>query len=87
MKIKTSKSALERSFKTIYAFGYCELQYELQGINPDYYVVGKYGWDADVYKLNNTTILVTGDRPFGKDPNRQEKKEVCAMINNLKKNR
>ena len=42
--------------------GYCELQDALQGIEPDYYTAGLYGWNCDVYTIAGLTIC-TGYRP------------------------
>lgn len=42
--------------------GYCDLQAALQGIEPDYYTAGLYGWNCDVYTIAGLTIC-TGYRP------------------------
>lgn len=42
--------------------GYCDLQDVLQGIEPDYYTAGIYGWNCDVYVIAGLAIC-TGYRP------------------------
>ena len=65
MKIKVSKKEVVESFKNIICIGYCDLQSLLSYIDADYYTSGVYGWNADIYKINNNTVIVTGYRPFG----------------------
>jgi hypothetical protein len=54
------------------------LQDFLCGISPDYYHAGVYGWDADIYILDDTTVLVTGYRPRG---NYIINNEFCRILN------
>jgi len=56
--IREAESAGRPSVRT----GYCELQDALQGIEPDYYTAGVYGWNCDVYTIAGLTIC-TGYRP------------------------
>lgn len=41
--------------------GYCGAQSLLSGIEPDYYTVGQYGWNCDIYRIAGLTIC-TGYR-------------------------
>lgn len=41
--------------------GYCDAQYLLSGIEPDYYTTGVYGWNCDIYRIAGLTIC-TGYR-------------------------
>lgn len=45
--------------------GYCDLQHLLYFMDADYCTSGVYGWNADIYKINQNTCIVTGYRPFG----------------------
>ena len=59
----TAKDIRERArlrVPTVYA-GYCDAQYMLMGITPDYYTAGVYGWNYDVYSIAGLTIC-TGYR-------------------------
>lgn len=78
MKMRISEKELKKNFKNIYSVGYCELKM-LEFMEADYYTVGMYGWNADVFKIDNNTLLVTGYRTFGK----QVSKEVVNIYNNM----
>ena len=64
-KVKVTQREIKEGFKNIIEVGYCEIQHLLSHKNPDYYTSGVYGWNADIYKINNNTVIVTGYRPFG----------------------
>jgi hypothetical protein len=62
-KIKiTRRDALARF--NCFAVGYCNLQDLFYCEAPTYYTCGVYGWNADLYRFGDYTI-VTGYRPFG----------------------
>lgn len=65
MKIKTTKKQITNNYINIICVGYCDLSYLLKGQNASYYTCGVYGWNADIYHINNNTCIVTGYRPFG----------------------
>ena len=65
-KIKTTKKEIEENFNNIYCVGYCGLAHLLRYTDADYYTSGVYGWNADIYKIDYNTVIVTGYRPFGK---------------------
>lgn len=65
MNKQVTKKIIVEGFKNIIKVGYCELQSLLQLSNCNYYTSGVYGWDADIYIINNDTVIVTGYRPFG----------------------
>lgn len=59
MKYKTTFKDLKQAYKLV-AVGYCELQRALNYKSANAYVSSKmYGWRADIYELENFTI-VTG---------------------------
>ena len=53
------------AFDNVIRVGYCDMQDALKWREPDYYTVGVYGWNADVYVIDCDTVIVTGYRPFG----------------------
>lgn len=78
MKMRISEKELKKNFKNVYSVGYCDLKM-LEHLEPDYYTVGVYGWNCDVYKIDNNTLLVVGYRTFGK----QVSKEVVNIYNKM----
>lgn len=65
MKVKVTKKLIKEGYKNIICTGYCNLQNLLKYKEADYYTCGIYGWNADIYKINNNTVIVTGYNPFG----------------------
>jgi hypothetical protein len=61
MKTKTTAKAIKEHYKKCYSAGYCELQFLLSRIEPLYYHAGVYGWDYDVYIIDDVAIF-TGYR-------------------------
>lgn len=61
MKTKTTAKAIKENYKKCYSVGYCELQFLLSRIEPLYYHSSVYGWDYDVYIINDVAIF-TGYR-------------------------
>lgn len=96
MKFETTKKLIKQNYKNVICIGYCETAYLLKGCEEYAYTHGVYGWNADVYKINNNTVIVTGYRPFGdikppyelveKYENKAKKiyKEHCGTWENLK---
>lgn len=60
-KTKTTAKAIKESYKKCYSAGYCDLQFLLRYIDPLYYHAGVYGWDYDVYIIDDVAIF-TGYR-------------------------
>ena len=65
MKYRATKKDVTNGYYNIICLGFCDGQNLLSGLDPEAYTCGVYGWNADVYKINSTTALVTGYRPFG----------------------
>lgn len=63
MKIRTTKKSIKEAFPHIIGIGYCNAYYLLQGIEPDFYTCGVYGWNEDVYKIDYNIAIATGYRP------------------------
>lgn len=64
MTFQTTAKNILANYNTIIFTGYCNLQHLLQYENPIAYTAGIYGWNADIYTVNNIAIC-TGYRPFG----------------------
>ena len=60
-KTKTTAKAIKESYRKCYSAGYCDLQFLLSRIEPLYYHAGVYGWDYDVYIIDDVAIF-TGYR-------------------------
>lgn len=62
MKIEVTKKNVFLAFPNVVEVPHAfSVTYSLE---PDFYTTGAYGWNADVYRLSRTTVLVQGDRPF-----------------------
>ena len=61
MKYKTTIKALRNYGYNVVRCGYCDLQTLFNYRSPDAYTSGVYGWNFDVYELDNLTIC-TGYR-------------------------
>lgn len=66
MKFRTSEKAIRENYTNIICIGYCDLQNLLNYKPPIAYTCGVYGWNADIYEINNSTVICTGYRPIGK---------------------
>jgi hypothetical protein len=64
MKARVTAKQVRASYLNIIQIGYCDAYY-LLGRNPHYYTAGVYGWNADVYHIDQSMAIVTGYRPFG----------------------
>ena len=65
MKKKVTQKQVKAMYKNVVRVGYCELQALLRTKEPKFYTAGVYGWNADIYEVDNNTCIVTGYRPFG----------------------
>lgn len=75
MSIKTSKKEVLKNYKNVIGCGYCAIERLLQFKEPTFNTSGQYGWNADIYIINNQTVICTGYRPFGNfDGNKLSKK-------------
>ena len=59
MKTKTTMKLIRNNWKNIYQCGYCELQNIMNGIEPDHYTCGVYGWNCDIYCNFEYDIAIT----------------------------
>ena len=64
-KEKTTKKNITENYKRIISVPYCDIQTLLNMEDPRYYTCGVYGWNADIYRVDLDTVIVTGYRPFG----------------------
>ena len=69
-KQRTTARSIHESMRagapTVYV-GYCDAWAMLSGITPDYYTVGVYGWNCDIYIIAGLTIC-TGYRGMVGEP-------------------
>ena len=65
MKLKVTKKTILNNYEIVLSVGYCGTDDLLRGLSPAYYTDGVYGWNTDVYILDDDVVLVTGYRPFG----------------------
>lgn len=82
MKTKTTKKAIMSAYRNVIKVGYCDMQDALKWREPNFYTAGVYGWNSDVYVIDNDTVIVTGYRPFG---NVELPSEVMDMLNKCAK--
>lgn len=82
MKMKITKKAIIGAYRNVIKVGYCDLQDALKCREPNFYTVGVYGWNSDVYVIDNDTVIVTGYRPFG---NMELPWEVIETLNKCAK--
>ena len=78
MKTKTTKKAIMSAFENVIRVGYCEMQDALKWREPNFYTAGVFVWKADVYVIDDDTVIVTGYRPFG---NMELSREVIDTLN------
>ena len=66
------------AFSNVIKVGCCEMQDALKWREPNFYTAGVYGWNSDVYVIDQDTVIVTGYRPFG---NMELPREVIDTLN------
>lgn len=64
-KEKATRKSIVANYDRVISVPYCNLQTMLNMEDPRYYTCGVYGWNADVYRIDLDTVIVTGYRPFG----------------------
>lgn len=64
MKTRVTKREIMSNFSEIMEVDYCVIQRLLNHFSAQYYTSGVYGWNADVYVIDEM-VIVTGYRPFG----------------------
>lgn len=62
-KVKTTAKAIKNAYCNIITIGYCDMQYLLSYFTPAYYTCGVYGWNCDVFIIDDNTVIATGYRP------------------------
>lgn len=75
MERKLRMKEVKECYNNIISVGYCGAWYLLKCINREGWTCGVYGWNADVYEIDNSTAIVTGYRPFGDIYNHELTKE------------
>lgn len=65
LKVQVTKKQIKDNYRNVICVGNLNLYYLLRFKEARFYTAGMYGWNADVYEINNNTVIVMGDRPFG----------------------
>ena len=66
MKAKITRKELKNNYKNIIPAYFCSMQFLLKFENPKYYIGNNVdGWQADIYEIDNNTVIVTGYSVFG----------------------
>lgn len=76
MKYKTTAKEVKEGYYTIIRAGYCDLQSLLSYKNPVAYSKGLYGWNFDVYDIDNIAIA-TGYRGMPSKNSKEDYNLVC----------
>ena len=79
MKTQTTQKYIRAIENNIISIPYCNIQHLLTYTDANYYNAGVYGWNCDIYVLNNC-MIVTGYRPFG---NIKPKYDLCRKYDDL----
>lgn len=79
MKFRTTQKEIKNNYSKIVEIGYCDLQYLLRYFDPVAYTCGVYGWNADIYIIDNI-VICTGYRPFG---NIRPNWQIIEKYNNM----
>ena len=53
------------NYQYVISTGYCALQNLLKYRDPIAYTDGIYGWNCDIYEIEQTTVITSGYAPFG----------------------
>lgn len=89
MKIKTTRNALTALGLPIITIPYCGCQTLVKFQEPIAYNAGTYGWNYDVYKINNTLLVTGRTMPISGSPLnilmnlKKERNESITAIKNL----
>lgn len=59
MKTKTTMKHITNMYDNVYCCGYCDLQYIMRMVEPNYYNCGVYGWNCDIYTDYSKGIAIT----------------------------
>lgn len=62
-KKETTAKNIRQWYSKHWRVGYCDLQTIFNGVTPDYYTAGVYGWNFDAYESpDGDTVITTGYR-------------------------
>ena len=64
-KAHVTKKWVNQNFQRRLYTGYCNLQNLLWYKSPAYYTTRVEGWGADIYLIDQQTVIITGYAPFG----------------------
>ena len=70
------------------ALSYCQTQAALNLFGTDYkigYNAGVYGWNYDLYRINDIDIITGYNVPYGKYSNKDIKNKLIELENKIRK--
>ena len=59
MKTQTTIKSIKKNWSKVWSCGYCDLQYIMSGVEPQYYNAGIYGSNCDIYTDALRDIAIT----------------------------
>lgn len=80
---RVTKKSVKENYKYQIEIPYGYAQHLLIGRNRSFYTTGVYGWNADVFHINNDVCIVTGYNPFG---NNKPKTEIVKKYDDMARN-
>lgn len=88
MKYRVRTNELKKGYAKLYAINYCKAQCLLTYTRDIAYNEGTYGWNYDVYEINDYTAITTGYNPVGEIISceivkKYEQKAETVLIDNL----
>lgn len=62
MAFKMTRTTIKANYSNIYYVGYCEMYHALGAFRKIGWTEGVYGWNYNVYEIDNETVVLTGYR-------------------------
>ena len=88
MNFKLTKKEVTLQFGYILEFGYHDILFIEPYLRQLGYTSGVYGWNSNIYIINNNMCISTGYRPFGNiNGNKVFKNLKLEIINYFKENK
>lgn len=74
----------------VVALSYCQCQTILNWFGKDYkigYNSGIYGWNYDLYRINNVDIMAGYNVPYSQYSNKRLKNQLIVLENKMRENK
>ena len=79
-KAHVTQKWVNQNFQRRLYTGYCNLENLLKYREPAYYTTRREGWGADIYLIDQQTVIITGYAPFG---NIRIPYELARQVNSM----